>query len=46
MWFVLERLEPMPLASLQEAGEVLERQLRRLAPACTIVTTFITRPRT
>jgi len=46
MWFVLERLEPMPLASLQEAGEVLERQLRRLATACTSVTTFITRPRT
>lgn len=33
MWFVLERLEPMPVAALIAAGAALEAGLRRLAPA-------------
>jgi DNA/RNA-binding domain of Phe-tRNA-synthetase-like protein len=44
MWFVLERLEPMPLAALQEAGERLIDGLRRLAPHADISTTLIQRP--
>lgn len=32
MWFVLERLEPMPLDALREAGEQLIAGLRRLSP--------------
>jgi DNA/RNA-binding domain of Phe-tRNA-synthetase-like protein len=41
MWFVLERLEPMPIASLVEAGEALCAGLRRLAPAAGIETVLI-----
>jgi DNA/RNA-binding domain of Phe-tRNA-synthetase-like protein len=36
MWFVLERLEPMPLEALEEAGEKLVQALRNLAPAAVI----------
>lgn len=36
MWFVLERLHPMPLASLDEAGDRLVGELRRLAPGAAI----------
>ena len=32
MWFVLERLDPMPLAALEEAGAALEAAVRELAP--------------
>ncbi|MGL4287193.1 MAG: B3/B4 domain-containing protein [Phreatobacter sp.] len=32
MWFVLERLDPMPLAALEEAGALLMRELGRIAP--------------
>lgn len=32
MWFVLERLEPMPVEALMEAGRGLVAGLRRLAP--------------
>lgn len=32
LWFVLERLEPMPLDALTEAGDTLLRGLRRLNP--------------
>lgn len=32
MWFMLERLEPMPLDALHEAGEQLIEGLRRLSP--------------
>ncbi|MDE3029694.1 MAG: hypothetical protein KGH84_14995 [Paracoccaceae bacterium] len=32
MWFVLERLAPLPIAALEEAGQVLVLGLRRLAP--------------
>lgn len=33
MWFVLERLEPMPIPALREAGERLAIALRRMSPA-------------
>lgn len=36
MWFVLERLDPMPLDALAEAGEKLVQALRSLAPAAVI----------
>ncbi|MEZ5774676.1 MAG: phenylalanine--tRNA ligase beta subunit-related protein [Hyphomicrobiaceae bacterium] len=36
MWFVLERLEPMPVTRLHEAGEMLKGSLRRLAPGIEI----------
>jgi DNA/RNA-binding domain of Phe-tRNA-synthetase-like protein len=32
MWFVLERLAPLPIAALEEAGQALVLGLRRLAP--------------
>lgn len=32
LWFVLERLEPMPLEALTEAGNELLRGLKRLSP--------------
>ena len=32
MWFVLERLDPMPLEALLEAGQDLINGLRRLSP--------------
>lgn len=32
MWFVLERLEPMPIDALREAGERLIEGLRRMSP--------------
>ena len=32
MWFILERLDPMPLEALVEAGHMLAAGLRRLAP--------------
>ena len=40
MWFVLERLEPMPLPALHEAGELLAATLRTLGPA-TITSTVL-----
>ena len=41
MWFVLERLEPMPLAGLQEAADVLMRELQRLAPGAAMTSTLL-----
>ncbi len=32
MWFVFERLDPMPMDAVQEAAEILVDSLRRLAP--------------
>jgi DNA/RNA-binding domain of Phe-tRNA-synthetase-like protein len=32
MWFVFERLDPMPMAALEEAADALIGYLRRLAP--------------
>jgi DNA/RNA-binding domain of Phe-tRNA-synthetase-like protein len=45
MWFVLERLDPMPLAALEEAGEKLAQALRRLSPDAVISPTLLAGPR-
>ena len=36
MWFVLERLEPMPIAALRDAGRALIATLLELSPAATV----------
>jgi DNA/RNA-binding domain of Phe-tRNA-synthetase-like protein len=43
MWFVLERLEPMPEPDLLEAGNRLVDMLKRLSPAAAINSTLIDR---
>ncbi|HUL98469.1 MAG TPA: phenylalanine--tRNA ligase beta subunit-related protein, partial [Mycobacterium sp.] len=40
MWFVLERLEPMPMTALQQAGELLAATLRQLGSG-EVITTLI-----
>ena len=44
MWFVLERLEPMPLDALIEAGQRLTKGLQRLGPGAEITTQLIAAP--
>lgn len=44
MWFVIERLEPMPIDALHEAGEALALGLRRLSPGVEITQTLIKAP--
>lgn len=41
MWFVLERLDPMPIEALVEAGDALMEGLRRLAPDAAVSTTVL-----
>jgi DNA/RNA-binding domain of Phe-tRNA-synthetase-like protein len=41
MWFVIERLEPMPTATLLEAGDLLAVTLRRVSPGASITNTII-----
>lgn len=43
MWFILERLEPMPLAALLDAGELLVQSLRKLSPLAAVAATLIDR---
>jgi DNA/RNA-binding domain of Phe-tRNA-synthetase-like protein len=43
MWFVLERLEPMPLAGLTDVGERLMSSLQLLSPGCQVSSTLIDR---
>jgi DNA/RNA-binding domain of Phe-tRNA-synthetase-like protein len=43
MWFVLERLDPMPVEALNAAGDLLTEELRRFAPDAEI-TREILRP--
>jgi DNA/RNA-binding domain of Phe-tRNA-synthetase-like protein len=43
MWFVLERLEPLPIAALLEAGDLLAATLRKLSPGAAITRTIIDR---
>jgi len=43
MWFVLERLEPMPVVALLEAGQLLLSTLAQMSPGASIRTTFISR---
>ena len=42
MWFVLERLEPMPLDALAEAGEQLVAGLERLSPSVRVTRRLLT----
>lgn len=46
MWFVLERLEPMPIPALLEAGDLLAATLEMLSPGVVISRTIIDDPRT
>jgi DNA/RNA-binding domain of Phe-tRNA-synthetase-like protein len=41
MWFVLERLEPMPLMALHEAGELLAATLRMMGPGVTTTSALL-----
>lgn len=41
MWFVLERLEPMPMPALLEAGDLLAATLRKMSPSAAISSTMI-----
>lgn len=43
MWFVLERLDPMPLDALREAADALIAGVRTLAPAAQVSTTMLHR---
>jgi DNA/RNA-binding domain of Phe-tRNA-synthetase-like protein len=43
MWFVLERLEPMPIAALLEAGHALASGLKLLSPEAMLSGTLIDR---
>ena len=43
MWFVLERLEPMPMSALQEAGNLLAATLRQMSPGAAISSTIVER---
>jgi DNA/RNA-binding domain of Phe-tRNA-synthetase-like protein len=36
MWFILERLDPMPMEKLYEAGEMLMLNLRRISPSAVV----------
>jgi DNA/RNA-binding domain of Phe-tRNA-synthetase-like protein len=44
MWFVLERLDPMPLDALRAAGEALVEGVRRLSPDARISTRLLAAP--
>ncbi len=41
MWFILERLEPMPIEMLVKSGEELARDLKRLAPDAVIASQLL-----
>jgi DNA/RNA-binding domain of Phe-tRNA-synthetase-like protein len=41
MWFVLERLEPMPMPALLEAGDLLAATLRIMSPGAAIASTVM-----
>jgi DNA/RNA-binding domain of Phe-tRNA-synthetase-like protein len=43
MWFVLERLEPMPIEALHDAGRALASTLRMISPGATVSATRIGR---
>jgi len=42
MWFVIERLAPMPVAALEAVGRELADGIRAIAPAARIETTLLT----
>ncbi len=41
MWFVIERLEPMPIEMLMKAGDELARDLKKLAPDAVIASQLL-----
>ncbi len=43
MWFILERLEPMPLDALRKAADEMVEGLRRLSPSSEITTEILSR---
>jgi DNA/RNA-binding domain of Phe-tRNA-synthetase-like protein len=43
MWFILERLDPMPMDRLMDAGEMLIAGLKRLAPAAEITRALLSK---
>lgn len=45
MWFVLERLDPMPIAALTEAGQALARGLLALAPGAGVTAMILDQAR-
>lgn len=44
MWFVFERLDAMPMAALEEAGEAFVEGLKALTPEAQISTTLVAAP--
>ncbi|MNY60549.1 hypothetical protein D3C86_1971190 [compost metagenome] len=44
MWFILERLDPMPIPTLLQAGEDLIAGLKRLAPSLEATTRLLQQP--
>ena len=44
MWFIIERLDPMPLDALSAAGEELAAGLRALQPTAAITSTLLPAP--
>jgi DNA/RNA-binding domain of Phe-tRNA-synthetase-like protein len=44
MWFILERLDPMPIPALLQAGEDLIAGLKRLAPSLEATTRLLQQP--
>ncbi len=44
MWFVLERLEPMPMPALIEAGDLLAATLRSMSPGAAVTCAIIDSP--
>lgn len=44
MWFILERLDPMPLAALMQAGDDLIAGLKRLSPSLQASSLLLQRP--
>ena len=44
MWFVMERLDPMPVTSLVEAGERLVAELQKLSPGIQTSSSLLAKP--
>ncbi len=44
MWFILERLAPMPISALMQAGDELIAGLKRLSPSLQASSLLIEHP--
>ena len=44
MWFILERLDPMPVSALMRAGDDLIAGLKRLSPSLQASSLLLQRP--